>query len=279
MSATDTFRELQTDKLNFQCVDCGRNAAQWASVNHGIFICLECSGQHRGLGVHISFVRSITMDSWSQIQLNFMRTGGNRRFKNFIESYNFEPGVSIQKKYYSKAAEYYRELLKSEVENRKLTYPPPSAWDGIESCMKIPESRPKDTERPITNSSSWWGGARSMFGSALEKAGEWANSAAETVKETKIIESLKQGASSVIEKSKEVGGNLADRVNGESLKNIGEKSLEVMSNVKNIAYNSVQIAYSKVKKDENNEETKKESESYYKPEEPSKAYTYKDKND
>ncbi len=39
--------------------------SSWVSVNNGILICMECSGIHRSFGVKASFVRSITMDSWS----------------------------------------------------------------------------------------------------------------------------------------------------------------------------------------------------------------------
>ena len=53
---------------NDVCVDCKTKAPQWASVTFGSLLCLECSGANRGLGVHISFVRSITMDSWSPKQ-------------------------------------------------------------------------------------------------------------------------------------------------------------------------------------------------------------------
>jgi hypothetical protein len=41
----------------------------WASANLGIFLCLNCSGCHRSLGVHISQVRSITMDAWFPDQI------------------------------------------------------------------------------------------------------------------------------------------------------------------------------------------------------------------
>lgn len=42
---------------------------RWASANLGNFFCIECSGIHRNLGVHISFVRSINLDSWTVKQV------------------------------------------------------------------------------------------------------------------------------------------------------------------------------------------------------------------
>lgn len=46
------------------CVDCNAPNPEWASLNLGVLMCIECSGIHRNLGSHISKVRSLTLDEW-----------------------------------------------------------------------------------------------------------------------------------------------------------------------------------------------------------------------
>jgi stromal membrane-associated protein len=49
---------------NRKCADCRKRDPRWASWNLGILICIRCSGIHRGLGVHISKVKSADLDTW-----------------------------------------------------------------------------------------------------------------------------------------------------------------------------------------------------------------------
>ncbi|XP_057417370.1 ADP-ribosylation factor GTPase-activating protein AGD1-like isoform X2 [Lotus japonicus] len=64
---------------NDKCADCGKPEPDWASLNLGILICIECSGIHRNLGVHISKVRSLTLDVkvWDASVLSMFKSLGN----------------------------------------------------------------------------------------------------------------------------------------------------------------------------------------------------------
>ena len=77
-------QELKSLPGNKKCVDCQAPFPQWATVSYGTFMCLECSGRHRGLGVHLSFVRSVTMDAWTDIQIKKMQVLFNDHFKKDI---------------------------------------------------------------------------------------------------------------------------------------------------------------------------------------------------
>ncbi|XP_073147172.1 probable ADP-ribosylation factor GTPase-activating protein AGD15 [Henckelia pumila] len=71
---------------NKQCADCLNKAPRWASINLGIFICMQCSGIHRSLGVHISKVRSTTLDTWLPEQVVFMQLIGNEKSNDYWEA-------------------------------------------------------------------------------------------------------------------------------------------------------------------------------------------------
>ncbi|KAI3330160.1 hypothetical protein F4824DRAFT_348677 [Ustulina deusta] len=82
-----TIKSLLKLEPNKVCADCKRNKhPRWASWNLGIFICIRCSGIHRGMGTHISRVKSVDLDSWTDEQLQSILSWGNARANKYWES-------------------------------------------------------------------------------------------------------------------------------------------------------------------------------------------------
>lgn len=113
----EAFRKiLEADPECRKCFECDTAHPQWCDVLHGTFICIDCSGIHRSLGVHLSFVRSSTMDSWSDWKpekLRQMAIGGNRRARLYFEKHNV-PKTPLNERYMSLAALRYAAMLEAE---------------------------------------------------------------------------------------------------------------------------------------------------------------------
>jgi ADP-ribosylation factor GTPase-activating protein 1 len=132
----EVFNTLFDIPENKVCYECNQPSNQWASVNNGVFLCLSCSGLHRGFGVNVSFVRSVTMDSWSDLQLSMMKQGGNKKLREFFEYYKMPKDAPVDFKYKTKAGFFYRELLKAQAEGKDAP-PAPSEVEGLELVGNI----------------------------------------------------------------------------------------------------------------------------------------------
>jgi len=115
---------------NAFCNDCGANSPDWASIPFGILLCLDCSGHHRSFGTHITAVRSMKLDRWTNLQteLKTLLKGGNKRFQEYVETlgitYPLAKGFMGNTKdlkshlsnvYTSQELRYYKDLVSSRV--------------------------------------------------------------------------------------------------------------------------------------------------------------------
>ena len=106
-----------------------------SNVYLGITVCINCSGIHRALGVHISKVRSLTLDTWELETVSIMKRLGNSQMNKIYEyklpaNQKLEPNASsnernefIKSKYIDKKWVPTSEELKTDFE--KIGLPDP----------------------------------------------------------------------------------------------------------------------------------------------------------
>lgn len=106
--------------------------------------------------MHLSFVRSVQMDSWTEHEIKAMQVGGNKQMNDFLQEHGVPKNSSIKKKYNSRAAALYREVyvFRSNISHQHLRQDRrPRAPDRTpRRCFQLrvsplPRSHPQRTER------------------------------------------------------------------------------------------------------------------------------------
>ena len=170
------FNELLKKPENKYCADCKKTTPTWASVNLGVFVCINCSGCHREIGVHITKIRSTNLDVWPKDILNNFKLINNQiankywecKLKNFdfkkIQNDKYKLVEFIRNKYeYKKWVDPNKKMdpmtliMKGKIKKYKSLYCPSEGEEEEEeeeNEKKINKTKKMKKDKNIKNAKS-----------------------------------------------------------------------------------------------------------------------------
>lgn len=204
------FEELLKDNENTFCFDCGKQPAQWASINNAVYLCIECSGNHRGYGVNISYIRSITLDNLNDNQIATMRCGGNKSLRELLEVYSIDH-FKVDKTilYNSRLMDFYRKYLRAKASNQPYEQQAPKKEEALKPLVPLVVSSISNKDKYISISSSQLmpedddKGFVNLFNNWMTKAYDSTKYLAEKVSED-ITNKIGETGSTILDKGTEI---------------------------------------------------------------------------
>ena len=213
---------LHTLSGNTKCHDCLAPSPSWASVSYGITLCLQCSGKHRSLGVNVSYVKSLTLDSWKRTEILCMLEGGNGQLDTFFSRHEMgspqiaastrktldspsnssssstprgspttKNTVGVLDRYKTKAASFYRQHLKSHaktIASKDGLYEGRDAHRNKKKSSSSSKSKRRG-DKSSSSSSTGGGGSKGktkLLGEKMKKGNEVVQQILESVTEVDI---------------------------------------------------------------------------------------------